>query len=54
MKFHCPICKKPVNLGDTDFPFCSQRCRTADLGAWSAEEYRISSNAPPPETPDED
>ncbi len=52
MKVHCPICKKPVELGDPDFPFCSERCRTADLGAWSAEEYRIPSTAQLPE-PDE-
>jgi endogenous inhibitor of DNA gyrase (YacG/DUF329 family) len=57
MKFRCPICKKPVNLGDSDFPFCSERCRILDLGAWSAEEYRVSSSASPPEEeepPDED
>jgi endogenous inhibitor of DNA gyrase (YacG/DUF329 family) len=46
MKFHCPICKKPVKLGDTDFPFCSERCRVADLAAWSTEKYKISSPAP--------
>lgn len=22
-------------------PFCSERCKTRDLGAWSAETYRI-------------
>ncbi len=53
MKYHCPICKKPVKLGNPDFPFCSDRCRTADLGAWSAEEYRISSTAQPPDKEDE-
>ena len=53
MKFRCPICKKPVNLGDADFPFCSERCRTRDLGAWSAEEYRISSSVVPPQDEEE-
>jgi endogenous inhibitor of DNA gyrase (YacG/DUF329 family) len=24
-------------------PFCSPRCRTADLGNWLSENYRISS-----------
>ncbi|HID21465.1 MAG TPA: DNA gyrase inhibitor YacG [Planctomycetaceae bacterium] len=27
-------------------PFCSQRCRTIDLGRWLAERYRISSPLP--------
>ncbi len=57
MKFSCPICKKPVNLGDPDFPFCGERCRILDLGAWSAEEYRVSLSGQPPdpeEPPDED
>jgi endogenous inhibitor of DNA gyrase (YacG/DUF329 family) len=53
MKFECPICKKNVTLGDPDFPFCSERCRIIDLGNWSAEKYRISSPAPPPESEDE-
>ncbi len=22
-------------------PFCSERCRTLDLGAWSTESYRV-------------
>jgi endogenous inhibitor of DNA gyrase (YacG/DUF329 family) len=22
-------------------PFCSERCRTTDLGAWAAESYRV-------------
>ena len=31
-------------------PFCSERCKTIDLGAWAAERYRI----PAAEAPDED
>ena len=41
----CPICKKDVNRGDPDFPFCSERCRLIDLGAWSSEKYVISQRA---------
>lgn len=37
----CPICKKPVAIGDPEMPFCSERCRLIDLGMWSSEEYRI-------------
>ncbi|MGB7988118.1 MAG: DNA gyrase inhibitor YacG, partial [Candidatus Methylophosphatis roskildensis] len=22
-------------------PFCSERCRNIDLGAWATEEYRV-------------
>jgi len=37
----CPICKKPVELGEPDMPFCSERCRLIDLGIWADEGYRI-------------
>ena len=44
----CPTCKKvDVELGAPDFPFCSERCRLIDLGAWAAEKYVISSPANP-------
>ncbi|HMM55140.1 MAG TPA: DNA gyrase inhibitor YacG [Candidatus Desulfobacillus sp.] len=47
----CPTCGKPVSwLPESRFrPFCSQRCRDIDLGAWAAEEYRLSEKAPPAE-----
>ncbi len=41
----CPICKKDVKRGDPDFPFCSERCRTIDLGNWASERYVISEPA---------
>ena len=43
LKLRCPICKKAVNNTDAEFPFCSQRCRTIDLGKWSSGAYVISS-----------
>jgi len=43
----CPICKKEVKPGDEDFPFCSERCRTIDLGNWAMEKYVISAPADP-------
>jgi uncharacterized protein len=43
VKLHCPICKKPVKSTDPDFPFCSERCRTIDLGKWASGAYVISS-----------
>ncbi len=39
----CPICKKPVKSTDAEFPFCSPRCRTIDLGKWASGDYVISS-----------
>ena len=43
MKHHCPICKKTTDsTTDADFPFCSERCRLMDLGAWAAEKYVVS------------
>ncbi|WP_018714086.1 DNA gyrase inhibitor YacG [Brachymonas chironomi] len=28
-------------------PFCSERCRKIDLGAWANEEYQMPDNTPP-------
>jgi endogenous inhibitor of DNA gyrase (YacG/DUF329 family) len=43
VKLQCPICKKPVKSTDPEFPFCSERCRTIDLGKWASGSYVISS-----------
>jgi len=43
MKHRCPICKKPTDSDEhADFPFCSERCRLLDLGAWASEKYVVS------------
>lgn len=39
----CPICKKAVAKASEDFPFCSERCRTIDLGKWASGQYVVSS-----------
>ena len=39
----CPICKKEVPLDHPEVPFCSERCRTIDLGKWASGDYKISS-----------
>ena len=42
MQHRCPICKKPTNSEvNTEFPFCSDRCRLHDLGNWASEKYVI-------------
>jgi endogenous inhibitor of DNA gyrase (YacG/DUF329 family) len=43
VKLRCPICKNPVKSSDPDFPFCSERCRTIDLGKWASGQYVVSS-----------
>ncbi len=38
----CPICRRPVVWeGNASRPFCSERCRLLDLGAWVSERYRV-------------
>lgn len=39
----CPTCKAAIDAGaDARWrPFCSQRCKQVDLGAWLSESYRI-------------
>lgn len=44
----CPACGKPALYGVENLsrPFCSARCRSADLGAWASESYRMASDTP--------
>ena len=39
----CPRCGAPVRwTAEFPFrPFCSERCKMIDLGAWANEEYRV-------------
>ncbi len=41
----CPICRRPTVYGPENEwrPFCSQRCKLIDLGAWASDAYRIDS-----------
>lgn len=48
----CPQCRKETTWeGNPDRPFCSERCRLIDLGAWASENYRIPGDK---HAPDED
>jgi len=50
----CPICKKEVPPGGVFVPFCGDRCRLIDLGAWASEKYRVPGPPQPaPQSEDE-
>jgi len=48
----CPACRKIVLARDPEFPFCSERCRTIDLGKWASGGHVISAPLNNPETGD--
>lgn len=50
MKVPCPTCSRPVEWseGSPWRPFCSERCKLIDLGAWATESHRIPGEALPP------
>jgi endogenous inhibitor of DNA gyrase (YacG/DUF329 family) len=39
----CPSCRTPCVYAPSNKwrPFCSERCRSIDLGAWASESYRV-------------
>jgi len=39
----CPTCGRPALFAAANRwrPFCSERCRQADLGAWASERFRV-------------
>jgi endogenous inhibitor of DNA gyrase (YacG/DUF329 family) len=45
MKARCPTCGKPVDPRQKTpwRPFCCERCRLIDLGAWLDESHSIPS-----------
>jgi len=49
-RVHCPNCGAEVAwVPENRFrPFCSERCRLADLGAWATERYRVAGPGPEP------
>ena len=55
----CPTCGKKVEWTPANKyrPFCSERCKQIDLGAWAEEKYTIpgaSANDPQDDKPTED
>ncbi|RMG98161.1 MAG: DNA gyrase inhibitor YacG [Deltaproteobacteria bacterium] len=50
----CPTCGRPPRpKDDAAYPFCSRRCKLADLGAWLDERYRIPAPDEVPDTMDQ-
>ena len=45
IRVRCPICDRPMDGAGPaewpEFPFCSPRCKTIDLGRWLGEAYRV-------------
>lgn len=50
----CPGCGGDSVYASTNpyRPFCSQRCKNADFGAWASEGYRVDSAASPEDSDD--
>ncbi|WP_119965409.1 DNA gyrase inhibitor YacG [Simplicispira lacusdiani] len=48
-KVACPACGGPSLYGPQNpwRPFCSERCKQMDLGAWASEDFRVPADAPP-------
>lgn len=47
----CPACQgDSVYASSNPYrPFCSERCKQIDLGAWASESFRVPTDAPPDE-----
>lgn len=48
----CPICKRLLGKDKSKnqfLPFCSDRCRTIDLGKWLDGKYVITEDKPAPD-----
>ena len=44
----CPTCGRKVEWTEAHIfrPFCSERCKQIDLGAWAEEKYVIPGSTP--------
>ena len=51
----CPTCKREIVWEQSPFrPFCSERCRLIDLGAWLTEKHTIPGETAAEEGPSEE
>jgi uncharacterized protein len=53
---NCPTCGRELTWSSASpfRPFCSERCRLIDLGAWLSEERSIAGEPVPSETESEE
>lgn len=49
----CPTCGTRTEYARSNpwRPFCSQRCKGLDLGAWASEQFRVPVEAKPDDEP---
>ena len=49
----CPTCGGDSIFGPNNpwRPFCSERCKMVDLGAWGNEEFKVPDPTPPDDQP---
>ena len=49
----CPACGGDSIYAPTNpfRPFCSERCKNMDLGAWASESFRVPDETPPDDMP---
>ena len=49
----CPACGGDSVYAPTNpfRPFCSERCRNLDFGAWASESFRVPDQTPPDDLP---
>ena len=46
--FPCPRCGEASTWEGNEFrPFCSERCKLIDLGAWANDEYKLPTQDAP-------
>ncbi|HZF17327.1 MAG TPA: DNA gyrase inhibitor YacG [Steroidobacteraceae bacterium] len=55
MRAKCPTCEREVQWDPANpfRPFCSERCKLIDLGAWLAEEHRVAGEEAPADDEDD-
>ena len=45
----CPSCGRETRFEGNEFrPFCSERCKLLDFGAWADEEYTLPAESGAP------
>ena len=51
----CPTCRGESVYGPENpyRPFCSERCKNVDFGAWASESYRVEVKPQTEDTPDD-